>query len=103
MPRLTKIYTRTGDEGMTGLGGGQRVPKDALRVQSYGTVDELNSHLGLALALGLCDRLAAIVPESRTSVRRRHGALLCGRGQEALPLPQIEECIFAGWRTSSTS
>src|SRR5690606_16682904 len=45
MPRLTRIYTRKGDDGTTGLGGGQRVPKDARRVSVYGTVDELNSHL----------------------------------------------------------
>ncbi len=62
MPRLTRIYTKTGDEGMTGLGGGQRVPKDSARVAAYGTVDELNSLLGVALAVGLCDRLAAVVP-----------------------------------------
>lgn len=59
MPRLTRIYTKTGDEGMTGLGGGQRVPKDSQRVATYGTVDELNSQIGLALAAGLCERLAA--------------------------------------------
>ena len=58
MPRLTRIYTKTGDEGMTGLGGGQRVPKDSLRVETYGTVDELNSQIGVALATGLCERLA---------------------------------------------
>jgi len=57
MPRLTKIYTRTGDEGMTGLVGGQRVPKDSQRVETYGTVDELNSLIGVALATGLCERL----------------------------------------------
>jgi cob(I)alamin adenosyltransferase len=57
MPRLTRIYTKTGDEGMTGLGGGQRVPKESLRVETYGTVDELNSQIGVALATGLCDRL----------------------------------------------
>jgi cob(I)alamin adenosyltransferase len=62
MPRLTKIYTRKGDKGDTGLGGGQRVPKDHLRVQVYGTVDELNSLLGLALASGLCKRLAELLP-----------------------------------------
>ena len=63
MPRLDRIYTRTGDEGMTGLGGGQRVPKDSLRVETYGTVDELNSQIGVALATGLCERLAAeLVP-----------------------------------------
>ena len=62
MPRLTRIYTRTGDEGMTGLGGGQRVQKDAQHVETYGTVDELNSQIGVALATGLCDRLAAELP-----------------------------------------
>src|SRR5688572_7904145 len=58
MPRLTRIYTKTGDEGMTGLGGGRRVSKDSPRVGAYGTVDELNSTIGVALALGLTDRLA---------------------------------------------
>ena len=58
MPRLTKIYTKTGDEGLTGLGGGRRVPKDSARVRAYGTVDELNSAIGVALALGLSERLA---------------------------------------------
>ncbi len=48
MPRLTKIYTRTGDKGETGLVGGHRVPKDSLRIETYGTVDELNSFLGVA-------------------------------------------------------
>ena len=50
MPRITRVYTRSGDDGTTGLGGGQRVPKDALRIESYGTVDELNSVIGAALA-----------------------------------------------------
>jgi cob(I)alamin adenosyltransferase len=59
MPRLDRIYTKTGDEGMTGLGGGQRVPKDSRRVVTYGTVDELNSQLGVALATGLSARLGA--------------------------------------------
>ena len=45
---LNKIYTRTGDDGGTALGDGTRVPKASLRVESYGTVDELNSALGLA-------------------------------------------------------
>ena len=58
MPRLDRIYTKTGDEGMTGLGGGRRVSKDSPRVRAYGTVDELNSALGVALALQLNERLA---------------------------------------------
>ena len=48
--RLSKIYTRTGDDGSTGLGSGDRVPKDSLRVEAYGTVDELNSLIGVVLA-----------------------------------------------------
>ncbi len=48
--RLSRIYTRTGDEGTTGLGDGTRVPKDSLRVEAFGTVDELNSAIGVLLA-----------------------------------------------------
>ncbi len=49
--RLSKIYTRTGDDGTTGLGDGTRVPKDGERVEAYGTVDELNSAIGILLAV----------------------------------------------------
>lgn len=62
MPRITRVYTRSGDSGTTGLGGGQRLPKDATRIQTYGTVDELNSVLGAALAEGLD---SSLVPELR--------------------------------------
>ena len=48
MPKLTRIYTRTGDDGTTGLVGGQRIKKNALRIEAYGTVDELSSAIGLA-------------------------------------------------------
>jgi cob(I)alamin adenosyltransferase len=48
--RLTSIYTRTGDDGTTGLGTGDRVAKECARVEAYGTVDELNCCLGLVLA-----------------------------------------------------
>src|SRR6202161_217949 len=47
--RLSKIYTRTGDDGSTGLGNGSRVAKENLRVEAYGTVDETNSALGVVL------------------------------------------------------
>ncbi len=57
MPRITKVYTRTGDDGSTGLVGGQRVPKDSLRVSAYGTVDETSSHIGVALATEPAERL----------------------------------------------
>lgn len=45
---LNRIYTRRGDSGETGLAGGQRVPKDSLRIESYGVVDELNAFIGMA-------------------------------------------------------
>src|SRR5437016_11705183 len=45
---INRVYTRQGDQGVTALAGGQRVAKDSLRIEAYGTVDELNSFLGLA-------------------------------------------------------
>jgi cob(I)alamin adenosyltransferase len=91
MPRLTKIYTKRGDRGDTALGGGQRVPKDHLRVQAYGTVDELNSQLGLALAVGLCERLAAVLPEIQNELFDL-GSDLCfmEEDKQLYKLPQIE-------------
>ncbi len=60
--RIHKVYTRTGDEGMTDLVGGERVPKDSLRIESYGTVDELQSVLGmLRAALGESGNMSEIV------------------------------------------
>lgn len=50
MVKITKVYTRTGDTGQTGLVGGKRLPKDHPRIESYGSVDELNSVIGLALS-----------------------------------------------------
>ena len=55
--RLSKIYTRTGDDGTTGLGDGSRTDKDSLRVEAIGTVDELNSLIGLVLAETVPDRV----------------------------------------------
>ena len=55
--RLSKIATRTGDQGTTGLGDGSRVDKDSLRIHTMGEVDELNSHLGLLLCEALPDAL----------------------------------------------
>ncbi len=49
--RLSKIYTRTGDDGTTGLGDGTRVPKDDLRVSAFGDTDEANSAIGMVLAV----------------------------------------------------
>ena len=49
--KITKVYTRGGDKGLTSLVGGQRVSKASVRLESYGTVDELSSHLGLLAAI----------------------------------------------------
>lgn len=55
--RIDRVYTRTGDDGSTALGGGQRVPKDSFRIEAYGTVDELNSVIGVAVAMGVAEPL----------------------------------------------
>ena len=59
-----KIYTRTGDAGLTSLVGGKRVPKTSARLEAYGTVDELNSHIGLLLAY------ECLPPEAYVTLRR---------------------------------
>jgi cob(I)alamin adenosyltransferase len=58
--RLSKIYTRTGDNGTTGLGDGSRVEKDHIRVEAFGTVDELNSAIGLIRAEPLPEGMDAM-------------------------------------------
>lgn len=64
--RLSKIYTRTGDDGSTGLGDGSRTGKDSLRVAAYGTVDELNSTLGMVIA---CDGVDDAIREVLVQVQ----------------------------------
>ncbi len=61
--RLSKIVTRTGDAGETGLGDGSRVAKDSVRIDAIGNVDELNSTVGLLIAAGLPDELAALLTD----------------------------------------
>ncbi len=59
--RLSRIYTRTGDDGSTGLGDGSRVGKDVARVAAFGTVDEANSALGVLLAVPLPDDVRTLL------------------------------------------
>lgn len=61
--RLSKIYTRTGDDGSTGLGDGTRTGKDSARVNAYGTVDELNSTIGMVLACELPDPVRELLTQ----------------------------------------
>ncbi|MDX5411298.1 MAG: cob(I)yrinic acid a,c-diamide adenosyltransferase [Thauera sp.] len=82
--RLSKIYTRTGDAGDTGLGDGTRVPKDSLRVEAFGCVDELNSHIGLLIAQ---PALPAEIRATLTGVQHELfdlGGELCIPGHQAI-------------------
>ena len=63
--RLSKIYKRTGDDGTTGLGDGSRVAKDSARVSAYGTVDELNSAIGIVLADNVPERIREVLTQAQ--------------------------------------
>lgn len=76
--RITKVYTRTGDDGDTALVGGRRVAKDSLRIEAYGTLDELNSVLGLARVFNAQGK--------RTAARRRIDEILRGLQNEVFDL-----------------
>jgi cob(I)alamin adenosyltransferase len=82
--RLSKIYTRTGDDGTTGLGGGERVAKDSARVEAYGTVDEANSAIGVILA---CDTTPTNIATILTAIQHdmfELGGELCMPGHTAI-------------------
>jgi cob(I)alamin adenosyltransferase len=118
--RLSKIYTRTGDEGTTGLGDGSRVPKDSPRVEAYGTVDEANSTIGLVLA---GDNVPAEVRTCLTEVQHdlfELGGELCIPGHKAISqdfvdrlerdldgfnadLPRLQEFILPGGGPSAAA
>lgn len=110
--RLSKIYTRTGDDGTTGLGDGSRVAKDSARVTAYGTVDEANSTIGLLLAADVPDEMRTLL----TAVQHQLfdlGGELCIPGHSAItdadverleqhldqynaPLPALKDFILPG-------
>jgi cob(I)alamin adenosyltransferase len=91
MPRITKVYTRTGDDGTTALGVGRRVPKDSPRVEAYGTVDELNSFLGVAAASGLDGTLVEALARIQNDLFHL-GSDLCVTEEDkaSRPVPRIE-------------
>ena len=78
-----KIYTRTGDDGTTGLFGGQRRSKADLRVEAYGTVDEANAAIGLARAVGLSPDLDEVLADVQSQLFTLGAELACAPGQEA--------------------
>ena len=110
--RLSKIYTRTGDDGSTGLGDGTRTAKDSARVNAYGTVDEANSTIGLLLAADLPDDIRELL----TAIQHQLfdlGGELCIPGHAAIhdadvdlleaqldryndPLPPLKDFILPG-------
>lgn len=111
--RLSKIYTRTGDDGSTGLGDGSRVAKDSVRVAAYGAVDEANSCIGVVLAQA---NIPAGITESLTRVQHQMfdlGGELCIPGMALIqdkdidalerdldllnePLPALKDFILPG-------
>jgi cob(I)alamin adenosyltransferase len=110
--RLTKIVTRTGDDGTTGLGDGSRVGKDSLRIQALGDIDELNSALGVAIAETLPEGVRAILVAVQNDLFDLGGEV-CIPGRSALseahldaldrriealrePLPVLREFVLPG-------
>ncbi len=117
--RLSKIYTRTGDDGTTGLGGGSRVDKDSARIEAIGAVDETNSHVGVILSQPIPESVSEVL------VRVQHELFDLG-GELALPeyaaidaesiqrlesdldrlnfeLPPLKEFILPGGTTSAAA
>lgn len=92
MPRITKVYTRTGDDGSTALGGGQRVAKDDLRVAAFGDVDETSSAIGVALAAEPCELIADALTRIQNELFNL-GSDLCilEEDKKEMPVPGIEE------------
>jgi len=114
--RLSRIYTKTGDDGTTGLGDGTRVAKDSARVSAYGTVDEANSAIGLLLATPLPGPQAEAIATLLTTIQHQLfdlGGELCIPGHAAIqdsdvaaletqldafndPLPPLKDFILPG-------
>lgn len=87
--RLSRIYTRTGDKGTTGLGDGTRVDKDCLRVEAFGTVDELNSLIGMLACHPLPDDITTELVEIEHDLFDLGGEL-CIPGHAAISDRQVE-------------
>ncbi len=91
MPRITRVYTRTGDDGTTGLGVRVRVRKDDARVEAYGTVDELNSALGVVVASGPSAPVADSLRRVQQELFHLGSDLCVPPDDEAPSVPRIEQ------------
>ena len=117
--RLSKIYTRTGDDGTTGLGDGSRVAKDSARVEAFGTVDEANSAIGIVLAATVPDTVRACLTDVQHDLFELGGEL-CIPGHSAVSdayidrlehdldgfnadLPRLKEFILPGGGQSAAA
>lgn len=89
---MVKIYTKSGDAGTTALGSGERLPKNHLRIEAYGTVDELNSAIGLALTKDLAVDLVDGLKEIQIDLFTMGADLACPPVKEyPYPVPRIQD------------
>ena len=88
--RLSKIYTRTGDDGTTGLGDGARVSKDSPRVEAFGCVDELNSLIGVVRAADLPDTVDDVLGRIQHTLFDLGGEL-CIPGHQLITASQVDD------------
>ena len=88
--RLSKIYTRTGDDGTTGLGDGARVSKDSSRVEAFGCVDELNSLIGVVRAADLPDTVDDVLGRIQHTLFDLGGEL-CIPGHQLITASKVDD------------
>jgi cob(I)alamin adenosyltransferase len=92
--RITRVYTRSGDKGDTGLVGGKRVPKDSARLEAYGTIDELSSVVGLARAFNAQAAQSAARDRLEDMLKRLQNELFDLGSELATPADAFYEGMF---------
>lgn len=101
--RITKVYTRTGDDGTTGLAKGDRLPKDSPRIAAFGALDELSAGLGVALAEGLHDEIFRILHSAQHVLFNIGGELAVPDEELGLVKPQDVKNLEAAIDTLNVS
>lgn len=89
--RGMKIYTKTGDKGQTSLIGGTRVPKYHLRIETYGTVDELNSHIGLIMCQDIAPEYKKLLKEIQDRLFTIGATLAADPEKSKMKIPDLHE------------